>query len=354
MNTKETFSLTIVRDEKRSRVTIEGVVPKDKIEAVYPSVVAQAGQDQKIDGFREGKVPASVVETKVGSFELWRKSAHTVVMDVFPTIVLEEKLVPLGMPALQLTSIADKGDAQFKIEFATMPVVEIPEYATALKDVAPLETETEATKEEVQMVLHDVRRSLYKKAHPEKSVPEDDAVLPEITDEYIREITNQYKDLASFTEGIKESINREKKVEARSKFRQRILDALLEHTQIVVPENVIEEESKRAHEEMKSQAKALNTSVEEYLKANEMTEEQLWEQLRTDAEKRSQVQFVLSAIGNKEEIYADPAEIDREMNRFKDRVGGAMTEDQMRVYLESLLSNEAVIQFLEKQVAARG
>ena len=39
--------------------------------------------------------------------------------------------------------------------------------------------------------------------------------------------------------------------------------------------------------------------------------------------------------------------VDREIARYKDR-GGKDDEEQVRIYVESVLANEAVLQFLEK------
>ena len=351
MNIKEVFSLKITKDEEESKMTIEGTVPKEKIATAYTSVLEQVAKQKEVDGFRKGKADASTVEAKVDSFELWKRSANEVIMDVFPNILIEEKIAPLGTPDLQLTSIVDKGEVGFKVSFFVMPNITIPDYSVALKGIERENETPEVTEDDVQSVVRDVRRSLYKKEHPDKDIPEDETQLPEITDEYVREISTTYKDVPTFLQGVREGIAREKKIEIRSRFREKILDALLAHTKISIPKNVIEEESKRTYEDMKTQAKTLNTTIEEYLKSQKMTEEQLWQNLREDAKKRSSVQFILNTISTKENIHADSEDVERELERFKQRADENMTEKQVRVYLESVLGNEAVMQFLEGKIA---
>ena len=343
------FSIQTTIDEKTSRAKIEGVVPKDMTERVRDGVVQKVGKGKKIDGFREGNAPPEVVEKEVGSLEIWQQAAQEVITKNFAEIIAEEKVVPLGQPQMQITSIADRGDVSFQIEFYTMPKVTLPDYKTLLQKVEQPEEPKEATDDEVQQVVADVRKGLYKKAHPEKDFPKDDSDLPELTDEYVREISQQHTNTEEFLKGVRESVTREKALQARALFRQKILDTIAEGTIISIPEIMIEEESKRAYEEMKEHAQHFNTTVEEYLKAQNMSEGKLWEQLRDDARKRAKVQLILNTISTQENIYANEEEVKKEVERFKKR-GTDMTDEQLHTYITSLLTNEAVVQSLEKIV----
>lgn len=350
LNTREKFSIKTTKDVQASQAKIEGIVPKEEIEKVKDTVLEQLGKEKKVDGFREGKVPKDVVEREVGSLEVWRRGALEVISKNFAEIITEEKVVPLGQPQMQITSVADKSDVSFQVEFYTMPEVQLPEYKQLLQEIEKPKEPGEATEEEVQQVVTDVRKGLYKKAHPEKDFPADDAELPELTDEYIREISQQHKDMESFLKGVRESVTREKAMQARAQFRQKILDTVLENTTINIPKIMIEEDSKRGYEELKAQAEHFGTTIEEYLKSQKMTEEKLWEQIRKDSERKAKTQIILNTISTQENIRANIDEVQREVERFKKR-DATMDEGQMRTYIETLLTNEAVMQSLEKIVA---
>ena len=176
---------------------------------------------KKIDGFRDGTAPLDVIERTVGALEIWRQSAHEVIMQNFPEILATEGLVPLGSPNLSFVSIPNGGDVEFRVSFFTMPKVTLPDYVAIVRQMeGPKEAEA-ATEEDVQQVVSDVRRSLYKKAHPEKDFPTDDKDLPELTDAYVQEISHQYKDLDGFLKGVRESITQEKKMQEQGRFRQK-------------------------------------------------------------------------------------------------------------------------------------
>ena len=349
MNIKETFSLKVERHDEISRADIQGVVPKEKIQEARSAVLEHLQKEKKIDGFRDGTAPLDVVERTVGALEVWRQSAHEVIMRNFPEILAAEKLVPLGSPSLSFVSIPNGGDVEFHVSFFTMPKVTLPDYVAIVRQMeGPKEAET-ATEEDVQQVVNDVRRSLYKKAHPEKDFPTDDKELPELTDAYVQEISHQYKDLDGFLKGVRESITREKKMQEQGKFRQKILDAVLEKTPVTIPENIIEEDSKNAYADFEKRVERFNMTVESYLKEQDMTEKELREEIKDESRKRAHTQLVMNSIAVKENINADSKEVEKEVERFKQRKSD-MNDDQIRTYIETLLVNEMVMRFLEEQV----
>ena len=352
MTTQEQFAIQTHKDNEKAHAKIEGVVPKDMISAVRDEVLKKIGENKKIDGFREGNAPSDIVEREVGSLEVWRQSAQEVIIKHFADIVAGEGVVPLGQPQLQITSVADKSDVSFQIQFYIMPEVKLPDYKTLLQTIEKPEEPKEATDEEVETVLLDVRRGLYKKAHPEKDFPKDSSELPELTDAYVQEVSQQYQDVESFKKGVRDSVTHEKVMQARAAFRQKILDTITDNATITIPEIMIEEESKRAYEDMKAQAKHFNTTIEEYLKAQNMSEGKLWEQLRDDARKRARVQLIMNTISTQDNINANIDEVEKEVERFKKKQTD-MTDDQIRTYITSLLTNEAVMQSLEKIVTEK-
>ena len=346
---QEKFSIKTHKDTEKSHAKIEGVIPKEEIEQVRDIVLERIGKSKKVDGFREGKAPKEVLEREVGTLEIWRQGALEALGKHFAEIVAAEEIAPLGSPQMQITSIADRSDVSFQVQCHIMPEVNLPEYKQLIQNLEKPEEPGEATEEEVQQVVIDVRRGMYKKAHPEKDIPADEKDLPQLTDAYVQELSQQYKDVNSFLKGVRESITREKALQARAQFRQKILDTIVESTTINLPDIMVEEDSKRGYEELKAQAEHFNTTVEEYLKSQNMTEEKLWEQLRKDAERRAKTQIILNTVSVKENIRANIDEVEKEVERFKQR-DQSMDENQIRTYVETLLTNEATIQSLESMV----
>ena len=346
MNTKKLLSLDIQKNEEEAHVEICGVVPSKEIEEMKNETLTHIAKHKKVDGFREGEVPLDVVEREVGALELWKQSASEVVMKNIPDVLVEEKLTPLDRPHIHITSIALGADVKFTLHFSLLPEVKLPNLDTI--EVKEPEKAEEATEEEVSAVLLDLRRAKYKKAHPEKEAPKEEKDLPELDDQFISEISKESKNIDEFKISVKENITKEKIMQRKNNFRSAILDAIIDGTTVVIPKSVIEEEAKRGRMEVQAHAETLQTTVEDFLEKQNITEETFMEDLRKDAEKRSKAQLVLNTISIKEKIQVDLKVLEKELERFSNKQHG-MTEEQLRTYLNAILSNEAVIEFLEKK-----
>jgi len=102
-------------------------------------------------------------------------------------------------------------------------------------------------------------------------------------------------------------------------------------------------------EEMAMEVLGLNAArrwKSQYLKHIKKTKEDLRGEWHTDAEKRSKVQMVLNKIAVLEDLHADKDKLDKEVKALMEHYKDA-SEDRARDYVESILTNEKVFEFLE-------
>ena len=341
------FSLTVSRDSEASSVTLTGTIPSSSIAEVRDRTLQHLAKEVDLDGFRKGEAPLSIVAQHFGDLSVWQRSAQEALTAHFPEILAEHSLMPIGPPQLSFTSVPVGGDVGFSLTFFVLPEITLPDYAALAASIPAKEVEP-ATDEEVSQVLLDIRRSLYKKAHPEKEIPEDVSALPEITDAHIQELSTTYSDTESFEKGLRENITSEKQMQAQARRRDEILSAIVKHTPFTVPSLLIDEEFKRTYEQFTTQISHLGSTVEEYLTSQNLTQEKLEEQMRAEGEKRSRVQLILNAISVKENILPDSEMVAKETERLKGRLKD-LSEEEVRQYVASLLTNDAVLSFLESQ-----
>jgi trigger factor len=87
---------------------------------------------------------------------------------------------------------------------------------------------------------------------------------------------------------------------------------------------------------------------EDYLVQISKTEEDLRKEWRADAEKRAKLQVVIHTISEKEKLKPSEEEIEKEVGNIM-----AMYKDadpvRARAYIENMLENEKVFNFLETQ-----
>ena len=99
-----------------STETLEGLkrkltvqVPSDTIEAAVDKKLKQLSKTVKMDGFRPGKVPVSVVKQTYGA-AVRQEVVGDVIEKTYHEAILQEKLKPAGMPQIDAVEDADEKD----------------------------------------------------------------------------------------------------------------------------------------------------------------------------------------------------------------------------------------------------
>jgi len=115
-----------------------------------------------------------------------------------------------------------------------------------------------------------------------------------------------------------------------------------------LPTVLVDSELGQIKTQMAEDLARANMKMEEYLKHIKKTEEELLNEWKPAAEKRAKLQLVLNEIAKQEELKADEnevkAQVDMLMSQYKDA-----DESRVRVYVASMLTNEAVMRLLEEQ-----
>ena len=106
--------------ERRLTIT----VPADSVDTAVKSRLQQLAKTQRINGFRPGKVPVSVIKKRYGS-AVREEVAGDVMQQNFYQAVMQEKIQPAGMPKFELTKDQDGQDLEFVASFEVYPEVEV-------------------------------------------------------------------------------------------------------------------------------------------------------------------------------------------------------------------------------------
>ena len=349
MDIQKEFSLTLNTDKDTARVSIEGVLPVEKIKEKKEVYLSSLGKDKKIDGFRAGKAPGELVEKQAGdSFSIWKTSAQHLLIDTFPEMLGALSAgVPLGQPELAFTNIADAGPAAFKVSFFILPEISIDNYKGLAESVGSANEPAPVEDKEVEDTITEIQKSVYMQNNKEaESPPEKESDLPELTDEFVQQLSSEYKTVDDFRKSVRMSISQEKALRERSNHREKILEALLKEVTITIPEVLIEAEARKAKEEIEENAKRFGTTLENYLKEKKISQETFEKDIKEDSKKRAEVQVLLNTIAQKEHIHPSDEMIEKEVTRLKPRAGH-MSIDDLRVYITSLLTNEQTLSRLE-------
>ncbi|WP_018983020.1 trigger factor [Salinimonas chungwhensis] len=106
--------------ERRLTIT----VPADSVDSAVKSRLQQLAKTQRINGFRPGKVPVSVIQKRFGQ-AVRQEVAGDVMQQNFYQAVMQENITPAGMPKFELTKDENGQDLEFVASFEVYPDVEV-------------------------------------------------------------------------------------------------------------------------------------------------------------------------------------------------------------------------------------
>ena len=99
----------------------------------------------KVDGFRAGKVPRNVFEKKFGTGDIISSAMEEMVEKKYAETIVEEKLVPVVEPKLEIVSADDNG-FEVNMTFILDPEVKLGKY----KELKVKKDKVKVTKEEIE------------------------------------------------------------------------------------------------------------------------------------------------------------------------------------------------------------
>jgi len=153
--------------ERRLTIT----VPADSVDSAVKTRLQQLAKTQRINGFRPGKVPISVIKKRFG-LQVRQEIASEVMQRNFYEAITQEKLNPAGMPAFEMKTDQDGKDLEFVAAFEIYPQIE-------LKELDQIEVEkavVEITDENLASMLETLRKQHATWVDADREVAEEDRV----------------------------------------------------------------------------------------------------------------------------------------------------------------------------------
>lgn len=343
-----------------SEVEITASISEGSLDNFKKAALKELAKDANVPGFRPGKVPESMIAEKIGEQGLLQEAAERALQSVYPQIVSDEKLHVIGRPEVSIMKLAKGNPFEFKIKTAVTPEFTLPDYKKIAQMEMAVKEEVEATKEEIDNVINDIRKTRTqveraKKAEAEgKELPkvdptekiEEKDLLP-LTDEFVKTL-GDFKDVADFEARIKENLVKEKEHRAKEKKRLAVGETLIKKSKIDLPEILVESELDKMKAQFEEDVRRMGTEFDDYLKKINKTEEELRKEWRETAEKRAKLQLILNKVAIEEKLFADEKEVKEQVEHLQQHYKDA-DPARIRIYLETLLTNEKVFEFFEAQ-----
>jgi trigger factor len=383
-STVETLSPT------RVRLAIE--VPFVELEPSLKKAYREIGQQVQVPGFRRGKVPAAVIDQRVGRGAVLNEAVQEAIPQNILAAVREHDLKTLGRPEVEITEFNDGDSLNFTAEVDVRPEITLPDPATIEVTVDELQIDDSEIDEQVKNLrerfatLKTVERAaqegdfvqidlnatvdgqdvpggsatnLSHEVGSKQLLPGlDEAVvglaagedatfttqlvggdfagkdaevavtvrtvkekeLPELNDEFAQ-MASEFDTLEELRGDVRERISKGKRVEQIYAARDKALEQLVEAAEVPAPEGVVREEVASRKQAMVDQLERIGASLEEYLAAEEKTEEQIDEELTTAATEGVKIQLLLDTLADAEDVQVSDDEFGHEIVHRAQRAG---------------------------------
>ena len=253
-------------------------VPQELVKQKFDEVYKEMGKNLQIKGFRQGKVPRDILESRHS--DLAREEVlKNLIPSTYQEAIEKEKLEPVDMPEVSDVKLQESG-VSFKAKVEVKPEVKIKNY----KSLKVRRKKTEVTSEDVDKSLETLKKS---QGLDEKTA---------IDDAFAKGLGQA--NLNDLKENMRKQLAIMKDQHAHQDVENQIIEQLLKNTSFDLPESTIKKQLDYMVKDAKMRLSYQGVKKEDV----EAKEEELRVQLKEEAKKAVQVYFILDKIAQLEKL----------------------------------------------------
>jgi trigger factor len=149
--------------------------------------------------------------------------------------------------------------------------------------------------------------------------------LPELDDEFAM-TASEFDTLGELRDDLRNRLEHMKKVQQGVEARDKIIETLLEKIEVPLPESLVASEVEYRHDSLREQLEQAGLTKEQYLQAEDQSEDQFDGDVTERARMSIATQFLLDAIAAKEQVGLNEGDLTEHILRRAQRSG--MSPDQ--------------------------
>jgi trigger factor len=413
-STVETLSPT------RVRLAVE--VPFDELgpslQRAYKTIAGQVS----VPGFRKGKVPAAIIDQRVGRGAVLQEAMQDAVPRAYAEAVQENETKVIGQPDIEVTKLDDGENLEFTAEVDVRPEIVLPDLSTLTATVDP----AAVTDEDIEAQVTALRERFAVLKGVERAVQEGDYVsidlaaevegeeipeisstglsyevgsgtlldgldaalsgltaeesktfttelvggehkgetadvtvtvqsvkekeLPELDDEFAQ-TASEFDTLDELRQDISTRLSRTKAAQQGNQAHERVLQALLDATDVPLPESAIESELSWRNDSVQHQLADAGLSMEGYLEAQNQTAEEFQTEMQESVQQAVKTQLVLDALADAEQVSVSDRDLTEHIMVEAQRYG--MAPQQLADQVQQSGSVPALVADVRRNKAVR-
>ncbi|MBN9743828.1 MULTISPECIES: trigger factor [Amycolatopsis] len=363
-----------------TRVKINVEVPFDELKPNFDAAYRKIAQQVRVPGFRPGKVPARVLESRIGRAPVLDEVVNEAIPAKYIEAVRAGEVRTLGQPEFEVTKLEDREVLEFSAEVDVRPEIELPDLAGLEISVDDVETTDEEVAEQLDelrarfgtltgverpaqtgdFVSIDLSASVDGKAVEEASTTGlsyeigsgqlvdgiDEAIvganagetkvfttklvagefagqdaevtvtvqsvkereLPEADDEFAQ-LASEFDTIDELREDLRTRLGRVKTMQQGVQARDKVLEILLERTDVPLPEKVVEAEIENRKHDAIHPFDHDEAQFAKALEAEGRTLDEFNAEVKEESEKAVRTQLLLDTIADKEKTSVNDGEL---------------------------------------------
>ncbi|QRP48291.1 trigger factor [Amycolatopsis sp. FDAARGOS 1241] len=363
-----------------TRVKINVEVPFDELKPNFDRAYRKIAQQVRIPGFRPGKAPARVLESRIGRAPVLDEVVNEAIPAKYIEAVREGEVRTLGQPEFEVTKLEDRQVLEFSAEVDVRPEIELPDLEgleVSVDDVETTDAEVDEQLDELRarfgtltgverpaengdFVSIDLSATVDGKPVEEASTTGlsyeigsgqlvdgiDDAIigaaagdtktfttklvagefagrdaevtvtvqsvkqreLPEADDEFAQ-LASEFDTIDELKSDLRDRLGRVKKMQQGVQARDKVLDILLERTEVPIPEKVLESEIENRKHDAVHPFDHDEDKLAQALEAEGRSLDELNAEIKEESEKAVRTQLLLDTIADKEKTSVNDGEL---------------------------------------------
>ena len=177
--------------------------------------------------------------------------------------------------------------------------------------------------------------------------------MPELDEDFVKEVSETANTVEEYKTEIREKLEKQAENRAETAFENEVLEKVCENAAVDIPQAMIEDQIDSMLRDMEMRMAYQGMKLDDYFKYTGQTREQVREMYKQPAADRVKSQLVLAAVMNAEQIKADEAETDAEIQKYADQNKKtldefkAMLSDGDKEYFAEIAALQKTVDFLK-------
>lgn len=155
-----------------TKVKLKMVADNDLLNNVKEEVLKTLAKEVRVEGFREGKAPLSMVEKNIDPSRLQSEFLQSALNHLYADSARQERLRPVDQPEVNITKFVPFSDLEAEATVEVIGEVKLPDY----KKIKLEKPKTAVTAKEIEEVIKQVQTREAEKKEVERAAKEGDQV----------------------------------------------------------------------------------------------------------------------------------------------------------------------------------